>query len=178
MVEKYHELKSVVKTAQHFGVGRVTVKRWLSAAQVKRYGPKTIDPNREQKFCSRCGEIKTIEEYWEARGRTDGRQAWCKPCSVAALRESNLKTKYGLTREQYDEILKTQGNGCAVCGSVDSNQKPYGGDGKSFELHVDHCHESGKVRGILCSSCNSGLGRFKDDPALLLNAINYLQRSE
>jgi len=176
VVAEYLKLKSVVKTAKKFGIGRATVKRWLIEKNIARFGPRKIDPNREQKFCSRCGHEKDIEEFWIARGRTDGRQGWCKDCSVTALRESSLKAKYGITRDQYDAMLQEQDNSCAICGSSPDSQPTYGKTGKRFELHVDHCHDTGRVRGLLCNSCNSGLGRFKDDPVRLFNAIEYLNK--
>jgi hypothetical protein len=80
-----------------------------------------------------------------------------------SLRKTHLKTKYGITPEQYDEMLEAQGGGCAICG------KPPG----KTALHVDHCHETGRVRGLLCFSCNAGLGQFKHDPELLEAALMY-----
>ncbi len=79
------------------------------------------------------------------------------------LRKWHLKTKYGLTPERYDEMLEAQGGGCAICG------KPPG----DTALHVDHCHETGRVRGLLCFSCNAGLGQFHHDPELLYEAMAY-----
>lgn len=82
-------------------------------------------------------------------------------------RKLNLK-RYGLTIEQYDQILKEQGGGCAICRAKEN--------GVGRLLYVDHCHGSGRVRGILCHNCNSGIGHFKDDPALMLKAIQYIER--
>ena len=72
--------------------------------------------------------------------------------------------KYDITADEYDEMLGCQDGGCKICG-------------KSFErvkLAVDHDHNTGKVRGILCENCNRGLGMFKDDPELLKSAVQYL----
>jgi hypothetical protein len=80
-----------------------------------------------------------------------------------SLRKWHLRTKYGLTPEQYDEMLEKQGGGCAICG------KPPG----DTALHVDHCHETGRVRGLLCFSCNAGLGQFRHDPELLYQAMEH-----
>jgi hypothetical protein len=80
-----------------------------------------------------------------------------------SLRKWHLRTKYGITPEQYDEMLERQGGGCAICG------KPPG----DIALHVDHCHETGRVRGLLCFSCNAGLGQFRHDPDLLGRALEY-----
>jgi hypothetical protein len=77
--------------------------------------------------------------------------------------------RFGLTQEGFDSLLVEQGGGCAICGSTKA-----GGRGG---FAVDHCHETGRVRGLLCANCNNGLGRFKDDPVRLYAAIDYLKRS-
>jgi len=78
-----------------------------------------------------------------------------------------LIKKYGITLSEYDEILESQGGVCAICGSDDPQ-------GKGARFHVDHCHETGEVRGLLCHFCNIGLGHFKDSREALQSAINYL----
>lgn len=83
-------------------------------------------------------------------------------------RALTLKSKYGLTREQYDEMLASQGGCCSICKAGD----PLG----KGAWHVDHCHDSGAVRGLLCHQCNVGLGHFKDSPTFLAAAIDYLGR--
>lgn len=79
--------------------------------------------------------------------------------------------KYGITPDEYRRILNDQNEGCAICGSRDS------GCSKRERLHVDHCHESGKVRGLLCTNCNQGIGKFKDEPERLRAAARYLEAS-
>lgn len=93
------------------------------------------------------------------------------------VRSSNLK-KYNITLEQYNEMLINQNNSCAICGSPDP------GVG-SFAVDHDHscCAERktscGKcIRGLLCSNCNNGLGRFKDNFEILLKAAKYLQKKK
>lgn len=81
-------------------------------------------------------------------------------------KQRNLR-KYGLTISQFNEILLKQGGVCAICGSDTPNHK------KGWA--VDHCHNTNKVRGILCYGCNVGLGHFKDDIEKLLNAVSYLE---
>lgn len=83
---------------------------------------------------------------------------------MLAGRRYELKKKYGITPEIYLEMLDRQGGVCALC------KKP--GDGKA--LCVDHDHASGKVRGLLCHSCNVALGLLKDDAEVLRRAIEYL----
>lgn len=78
------------------------------------------------------------------------------------LRRNRLKTRYGLTPEQVESMKVTQGNVCAIC---ETEPKTW---------HIDHCHSTGKVRGLLCGSCNMALGLMKDDPVRLSKAQEYL----
>lgn len=73
--------------------------------------------------------------------------------------------RYGITEEQYQQMLADQGNACAIC------ETPFT---EGVKVCVDHCHDKKHVRGILCDPCNRGLGAFRDDPDRLQNAINYL----
>lgn len=99
----------------------------------------------------------------------------CKAASRArdkrAKRSGRLLSQFGITADEYDALLEQQGGGCAICGRDT-------GDGQNRRLHVDHCHATGKVRGLLCSECNLALGKFQDDPELLRRAVDYLVRSE
>jgi hypothetical protein len=74
--------------------------------------------------------------------------------------------KYGLSVEDYDTIQEAQGGVCAICKVRPQNSKHW---------HVDHCHRTGKVRGLLCGDCNRGLGSFKDSVISLQRAIGYLE---
>lgn len=77
-----------------------------------------------------------------------------------------LEYTYGVTKDQYEAMAKAQRHRCAVC-----NVQP------TDWLVVDHCHDGGQVRGLLCSSCNKGLGHLKDDPGIMQAAIEYLTPS-
>lgn len=83
-------------------------------------------------------------------------------------RDERLRKQFGISAADYDTILAGQGGGCAICGS------PHG-DGWKRRLHVDHCHTTGVVRGLLCSECNLGIGKLGDDPARLDRAALYLR---
>jgi hypothetical protein len=87
-----------------------------------------------------------------------------------------LKTKFGITLEQYNRLLKEQNYACAICKKPETvldnrNNKP-----KS--LAVDHNHVTGEIRGLLCSQCNRSLGGFQDNPEILKQAISYLKESD
>lgn len=91
------------------------------------------------------------------------------PAKRQAKRDRHL-SKYGITRAELDVMLEAQGGGCAICGS----EKP---NGHGFRLHVDHCHETNRIRGLLCSKCNTMLGLADDDPARLRAAAQYLHKT-
>lgn len=82
-----------------------------------------------------------------------------------------VERKYGVTRDQYEEMLTAQDGRCAICGSAD-----HGRDG--YRLVVDHDHKTGAVRGLLCNNCNRVLGYFDDDPDRMLAAAAYLLSKE
>ena len=84
-------------------------------------------------------------------------------------RRNNIR-RYGITQEQYDELLEYQGGVCAICYQPETLQIK----GKIVNLSIDHCHDTGTVRGLLCRSCNVGLGNFRDNPENLKSAIVYL----
>jgi len=86
-----------------------------------------------------------------------------------------MKVKYGITIEQYDEMRKAQDGLCAICSQ---EEKSAHRNGTVRQLSIDHCHTTGNVRGLLCGNCNNGLGHFKDNPASLERAITYLRKHE
>ena len=86
-------------------------------------------------------------------------------------RWSSILRQYGMTKEQYESLLIQQGGVCAVCG-----KGPRGNSRNGLSLVVDHNHQTGAVRGLLCSVCNKVLGLFEEDEILLENAIQYLRR--
>lgn len=80
-------------------------------------------------------------------------------------RGANLRRKFGIDEAEYDELLEAQKGMCAICSYRPVNRS----------LAVDHCHETGEIRGLLCFACNTAIGKFNHDPALLLLAIRYLE---
>ncbi len=80
--------------------------------------------------------------------------------------------KLGITHEDFDAMVAVQDGRCAICNEKQPKQE----DGRQFHLCVDHCHKTGKVRGLLCRTCNTGIGQLRDDPILVKNALDYLLR--
>ena len=87
----------------------------------------------------------------------------------AADRESHLKRKYGMTLEDYERMFEAQGGVCAICGEARPEERT---------LHVDHDHETGVIRGLLCFRCNNALGDFREEYELFRRAADYLDRDD
>lgn len=84
------------------------------------------------------------------------------------IRDANLQYNYGISSKYFNALLKKQYYKCAICGTNNPG-------GHNNRFHVDHCHTTGKVRGLLCHHCNTALGKFKDDIFILEKAIEYLR---
>ncbi len=124
------------------------------------------------KRCPDCRLVKPLAEFPRNKNSKDGRHSYCKPCHNARGRETiqrlhgtsrhyHLKRRYGIGADEFDELVKQQGGVCAICARPDPE-------------HVDHSHDTGAVRGILCFNCNGGLGQFRDSTDALLAAAAYL----
>lgn len=141
------------------------------------------------KHCSTCGTEKPIESFHRNPKTKDKRNAKCASCSSEYYKSyysrvrrergdhkfnnrstwsSKLKQKFGITADDYDQMLENQNGVCKIC----LRTEPSG-----TRLAVDHCHSTGKIRGLLCSNCNKGIGMFQDQPSLLNSAINYLNEN-
>ena len=108
-----------------------------------------------------------VRKAWRAKYPAD------KKKQLALARKWKLRTKYGLSIEEFNEMVTRQGNACAVCKKEESAVF----NGVAKRLAVDHCHETGKVRGLLCQSCNIALGNVKDNIKTLNNMIDYLNKA-
>lgn len=119
------------------------------------------------KRCSKCTEVKKLSEFYKsARASGDGHDGLCKGCRSnysRNWRKENVHINYDLTQEQHEQMLETRGSRCPICGEID--ESPY----------IDHCHKTGKVRGLLCQRCNTALGFLRDNPRACLRAAIYLQ---
>ena len=122
---------------------------------------------KHSKLCKECFKQKQ-REYYKANKQK------CNKASKAYYenhkdnhRDYGFKKRYGISLEEYNKILEEQSGVCAICGSTEPDKS------KKY-LSVDHDHETGKVRGLLCSYCNRGLGSFKESHGLLKKALEYL----
>lgn len=150
-----------------------------------------VSEDGRSKNCVKCGELKPMESFALCRSNQLGRRMKCKKCrsdenralyqaNPERLRERSLwgaiKAKYGLTRAQFEHMERDQGYVCAICGGlplgrvrVNQNAGP--------RLVIDHDHQTGKVRGLLCTPCNLAIGYLRDNPRVVDMAAVYLRRS-
>ena len=115
--------------------------------------------------CNRRGQEKIGSEWYLKHKQTVLKRQKANPNKPRVQRKATLKKKYGLTLADYDSMFESQNGACAICGGQQTYKL----------LAVDHCHITGKVRGLLCSKCNSILGYVSDNVGTLQNAIKYLR---
>ncbi|MEU6552105.1 endonuclease VII domain-containing protein [Streptomyces sp. NPDC046915] len=122
--------------------------------------------------CTYCGE-QYVPKSLKATAAYCSRACKDKERSASGrARAEHLWKKYGITPEEYDQLLAAQGGGCALCGVKPEELTT--GKYRTY-LHVDHCHDSGRVRGLLCPDHNLLLGRFGDSPEMFRRVLNYLE---
>lgn len=141
-----------------------------------------------KKFCGKCKIEKPLSEFCKDKHRKDGLDSTCKICRKnyrqlpevkkntlkynrtikrkESFRKKDLKLKYGISLKDYDQMLEAQNGKCKICGTKKNGNKRF---------FVDHDHESRKVRGLLCTKCNTLIGCADDNISILLNSIKYLK---
>ena len=145
------------------------------AAAAGRTVREVEDLPANQLRCLDCNEVKALDDFPRNKRYEKGRHPYCKPCHNARGKESkdrlyggsshyHRRSRYGLDFGEYEEMLLDQGDVCAICLEAPAE-------------HVDHDHETGQVRGILCFNCNGGLGQFRDRVDIMRKAIDYLERT-
>lgn len=155
-------------------------------------------PYRE---CNRCGKVMPLSEFYR-QGKHNLPVRRCKKCHGKATVESRLRrlgrdamaqkqreynarrdprtrvsnhfrSRYGLTIDEWEALAASQDNACAICQMQIEEIQPHPSGNRT--LHVDHCHDTNRVRGLLCSNCNRAIGAFRDDPEIMRRAIAYIE---
>ncbi|MDX2540895.1 endonuclease VII domain-containing protein [Streptomyces sp. WI04-05B] len=125
---------------------------------------RRVDVPEGHKHCLGCDEVRHWSEWHRNAAASDGLSTRCKPCRAVKGRADHLKRQYGMTEAERDEMIASQMGLCVICL-------------KAPPVHVDHCHETGRVRGVLCFNCNSAIGKLGDDPDAVRRAAAYLEGS-
>lgn len=135
------------------------------------------------RICNICGEGKPLTEYYKVKKGSRFYHGKCKKCYIKKQQENydpreqkdkNLRHLYGIGIEDYDRMYEEQGGVCKICGATEAGGRKTG-RGKMEGFYVDHCHDTGKVRGLLCIQCNRALGLIGDNVGTLSRMIEYLE---
>lgn len=142
------------------------------------------------KKCTVCGEEKPFDMFHKMSTSKDGKGYRCKACDYKArkkwtednperssysARNRTLKYHYGIDIPTYEDMFFSQNGACAICGCTENNTT---GKRKNWNFAVDHNHNTGKVRGLLCNTCNRGLGMLGDTIERLEKALAYLKKND
>lgn len=145
------------------------------------------DMATQTKHCTVCGQRKSFDEFAKDSGSPDGKNGYCKACAAERNRKrmtenperykymkrvAFIKRKYGVSMEWYAAKLDEQGGKCAICGA---SENPKGGVRPTENFCVDHDHETGAARGLLCHKCNTAIGSLGDSVVGVQKAIDYLK---
>jgi hypothetical protein len=139
--------------------------------RVRRQPPSELLIPDGHKWCPDCESVLPLSQFVRTVQTKSGYSSYCKPChntrsrasreKVGGSRTYHLTRRYGISSAEADFLLAEQDGLCAICQVAPA-------------VHVDHDHETGAVRALLCFNCNGGLGQFKDDPAVLRSAAEYV----
>lgn len=139
------------------------------------------------KLCSRCKNIKPESEFYKNKSKEDGYSHNCKECGKYYTKKwksenrdavkrynkknsinRNLIKRYGITLDDKRNMLNIQNNRCKICGNEFEEES---------SAFVDHKHENGLVRGLLCTKCNTAIGYLQDNPKIIANAMLYVSQN-
>jgi len=165
LIELWVSGVSLTKIAKEFQISKNTVLLRLSELEVSCRDSSTVRQNLYiSVVCKQCGKDFLTRRHKKS-------SVYCRFCQEK-LREANPSftrlDKYGVTKEQYEEMIIRQNALCAICKNPETT--------RNRSLAIDHCHKTGQVRELLCGKCNRALGLFKDSIPLLNEAANYLTK--
>lgn len=138
------------------------------------------------KKCNRCKQFKPLDDFNKSSRSEDGLQYKCKCCASQMDKEyrnrpeirerhrnQRLQRMYGITSLEYDALVKVQDDKCKICLT---DKKPLNAQTKKRDYwHIDHCHDTGRVRGLLCGECNKAVGLMKEDVNIIKNLLAYVE---
>lgn len=185
--EKFGRNKTCSLTCSKKNSNNIKLKYYINTVMPRlEYKPKLTKEQVRQNYINNYTRMNNkperkqfMKEYRLQPHQREREKASCKAYkrrNPEVGKNGHLKRNYKITLEEYNQMLLDQNLVCAICKreetSVDKKL------GKVRDLAVDHCHTTGKVRGLLCWKCNTSLGKFQDSVELLQNAIKYLNKSK
>jgi hypothetical protein len=162
--------KTIATISQRTGIGGYRIHLVLRKNGVKMSLPghhRTPPPHAGKKKCSSCHKVKEQTAFSHNMRAPSGLNPRCRAC----VRETQLLAKFQLTQQAFNQMLISQKHVCAICGKAETARR----NGRKLSLSVDHCHASGKIRGLLCSRCNKILGQAEESIKVLEAMISYLK---
>jgi hypothetical protein len=160
-LNRYHQIKDTIDREEK----KVYMKEYLKTYKRKPKTPEQIEERNRKRRERYANDL-------EYRDRERQHAMDYNASHPETKRTNRLKLYFGITPQQYNELLLKQGGVCAICGKKMGEVGEVGK--RKHSMYVDHDHQTGKVRGILCNRCNFGLGQFLDNPETLKKAAEYL----
>jgi len=182
-LSEFHKNKSM-----KYGLNYYCKECYKSDSSKKRYLLLASVPNGF-KICSKCKEIKLLNCFYNKNETSDKLTSWCKSCTLKNNKNWHDKNKertriwnknyslmkeYGITLDQYEQMLKEQNGVCAICSKKESAFNHV--TKRVWDLAVDHEHKTGKIRGLLCRRCNQTIGLLYDDISLIKQMAKYVEK--
>lgn len=159
----------------------VVLKEQISDIMGRKFHHKHYSCPEGMGYCAKCDKYRPFDEFGNNKDGVNGKHRWCKQCMKIYGQKNRIKKalymkrfNYGISAHEYLGLLEAQGGVCAICGNPETKIHK----GAPILLSVDHNHETGEIRGLLCSACNMGLGSFRDDRDLLQKAADYLHETD
>lgn len=134
-----------------------------------------LKSGKEKLICNKCRKEKA--SLWQKENKekvNEKNRKWVKnnyEKKYSNSKNSKLLKEYGITLEEYNKMSEAQNHRCKICNKEETKKM----SDTKWKLSVDHCHKTGKIRGLLCAKCNVGLAKFEEDEQQFINAIKYLK---
>jgi hypothetical protein len=154
-------------------LNQVRICKRRRPGQYKRENEKLAEHG--MKRCGSCRQIKTVSSFCKSKNAWDGRYGYCRECNSPRMTNAYLMRTYKITFDRYVEIAKSQGNVCAICKKPETMRHL---GNKILRLAVDHNHDTGAIRGLLCNRCNCAIAGFENlvRDGVHDEAMDYLNR--
>lgn len=141
------------------------MKEWRLRKLASDPGFRAVENERSRKAKARYRKTCKARDTERAYAKEYNQ----RPERKSANRDNCFKFHHGTARAEADEMADAQGGVCAICSRAPAGKRHHA------RLHVDHCHDTGRIRGMLCHNCNTAIGLLREDPSVMQAAINYLE---